>query len=131
MSIEKYPYLIDRLKASFIDGLLIISMMFGIAQILALFDAPLPGIRFLSFIGLFVLYEPILVSMLGGTVGHFMIRLRVKKESNYESKISFFSALVRVIVKILLGWVSLLTVSANEHKRALHDFASGSVVLKK
>jgi hypothetical protein len=80
--------------------------------------------------GIFFLYDPIMVSLFGGTIGHLVIRLRVK-QYKYETKNLFFVlAFFRFLVKIFLGWLSFLTVSGNKEKRAIHDILPGSIVIQ-
>lgn len=55
--------------------------------------------------------------------------LRVKNESNEEKNILFHKAILRYLVKSSLGWISLLTVSGNKKKKAIHDKVAGSVVI--
>lgn len=82
------------------------------------------------FITLFVLYDPLMISLTGGTIGHKMVNLTVRKATNHFKKINPLLAFVRFAVKGLLGWMSLLTITGNPEKRAIHDFLSDSVVLK-
>jgi hypothetical protein len=58
-----------------------------------------------------------------------VVGIRVKRESNEEKNILFPFAVMRYIVKASLGWVSLLTVSGNEKRQAIHDSIAGSVVV--
>ena len=44
--------------------------------------------------------------------------------------ISFPFALVRYLLKMFLGWISLLTITANDKKKAIHDFVAKSVVIE-
>lgn len=57
--------------------------------------------------------------------------LPVKKESAEDENIHFLAALLRFATKTLLGWISLLTITGNKRKRAMHDMISGSVVVFK
>jgi hypothetical protein len=34
------------------------------------------------------------------------------------------------MLRYTLGWISLLTISGNSEKRAIHDMAGGSIVLE-
>jgi hypothetical protein len=38
-------------------------------------------------------------------------------------------ALIRFLVKGLLGWLSFLTVTGSTRKRAIHDLLGGSIVM--
>ncbi|ETN93848.1 hypothetical protein P278_32580 [Zhouia amylolytica AD3] len=43
--------------------------------------------------------------------------------------IPIHKALLRCLVKYLLGWISLLSISLSPQNLAIHDHLSGSVVL--
>ena len=58
------------------------------------------------------------------------MRIRVRDYRTLE-RISIAAAFVRLFVKILLGFISLLTVPVDSAKRAIHDIAVGSIVLIK
>ncbi len=73
---------------------------------------------------------PLMISLPGGTIGHKMVNLTVRKASNHAKKINPLNAFVRFGAKFLMGWLSLLTVTGNSEKRAIHDFMSDSVVMK-
>ncbi len=124
------PYLIDRLKAYFLDWVVLIILMIVIAQILEFSSQSLPRVRILSLLGLFALYEPLMLSIFGGTLGHFVVGLRVRRNNDYSKNLFILAAFIRLLVKFTLGWISFFTVSGNTQKKAIHDFASGSVVLK-
>jgi uncharacterized RDD family membrane protein YckC len=58
-----------------------------------------------------------------------MIGIRVKRESDEKKNILFPLAIIRFIVKASLGWISLLTVTGNSKRKAIHDYLIGSVVV--
>jgi uncharacterized RDD family membrane protein YckC len=130
---ENYPSLSQRIQSSFIDLYLIILVMFGISSILEKFNNVPDWIRILLFVILFVIlfvaYEPLCIT-LGCTLGNYIKKIRVRKYGDTKNSINFFQAVVRYIVKIALGWLSFLTIHNNPEKRALHDMASGSVMIK-
>lgn len=72
-----------------------------------------------------------MTSVFGATLGHRSMGIRVSKVSDHGKKIPFPLALVRYVIKALLGWVSLLTVGSSKSRLAIHDMAVGSVVLYK
>jgi len=125
---KKYARLSTRVKAAFIDGIVLILLMYSATEILNLFDSVPNYVRMSIFIFVFFLYDPILISFFGATVGHFFNDIVVKSESNEKKNIIFPLALIRFILKILLGWISLLTVNGNEKGQAIHDFAAKSIV---
>ena len=83
-------------------------------------------------LAIILLYEPILVAI-GGTVGQRIMGLRVRVKKSFVEKrekknINFFSSLLRYISKILLGWISLLTIHSDKYGQALHDKIGSSVM---
>jgi hypothetical protein len=74
-----------------------------------------------------VLYEPILVSRIGGTLGHYFNNLRVVDEGN-GGNISFLKACARVVIKGLLGLYSFVILAATRRNQAVHDLLTGSTV---
>lgn len=126
---EVYPPLSDRIQSTFIDMILIVLLMFAIAGILDSIHEPPDWIRIALFIGIWLVYEP-LATALGCTLGNYMKGIRVKQATDSNRRISFVQALVRYVVKIALGWVSFLTIHGSPKRRATHDMASGSVMIK-
>jgi uncharacterized RDD family membrane protein YckC len=57
------------------------------------------------------------------------MNLTVRKFDDQSSNISIGKAFLRFIIKILLGWISFITVTSNKNKRAIHDLVSGSIVI--
>lgn len=127
---RNYAVLPDRVKAAIIDSLLLIGFMYAASELLALFEAVPTYVRIIVAVFIFLLYDPIFTSYYGGTVGHSFSGIEVKREVDTDRNISFPAAVLRFIFKALLGWISLLTVTAHEKKRAIHDLVAGSVVLE-
>ena len=101
-----------------------------VSTILSKFENVPDFVRVIFFILIFILYDPLLTSTVGATIGHLILGLRIRR-SNYEDrKIIFPIAIVRFILKALLGWISLLTISVLKKKKAIHDLVAGSVVLQ-
>ncbi len=130
-SLKMYPVLLDRFKAVFADTLILVILMKVITDIFSLFDNVPNSARSIAFIFLFILYDPLFVGIFGGTIGHRMNGIRVKKEANETENISLPLAFVRFSTKALLGWISLLTVTSNEKRKAIHDSIVNSVVIYK
>jgi len=129
MSETSYPGLLDRVKALFIDSIVVILAVTTITDIFSYFDTIPVYSRVIAFVCIFILYDPLLISLFGATVGHKMSRISVKREQNDTRNLSFINALIRFVVKFFLGWISFLTVTGNNKRRAIHDFAASSVVL--
>ena len=131
MTEKEYPGVLARVKAVMVDGILLLIFLVIASSIFSqLNDAP-DYVRMLVFVLIFVLYDPILTSSTGGTIGHHIIGMTVRKVSDEKSNINFLMAIIRFIIKSSLGWASLFTVMANEKRRAIHDFVAQSVVTYK
>ncbi len=127
---KKYAILPDRVKAAVIDGIVIIAAMYIISEILNLFENVPNFVRIIAAIILFILYDPFFTSKYGGTIGHSYSNISVKNDSDVSKNISFPIAILRFVLKASLGWLSLLTVTSNNKKKAIHDLAVNSVVLE-
>ena len=126
---EKYPQLGDRVQSTFIDTIFIVVLIFTFANILDKFDNVPDGIRIAMFVSLFIAYEPLCMT-LGCTLGNYVKGIRVKQNSDSTQRINIFQAIIRYPVKVLLGWVSFITINSDPKRRAIHDLVSGSVMIK-
>lgn len=125
----KYPQLVDRIQSTFIDTILIVILMFACSGILDQFEHVPDWIRIIMFIGLFIAYEPLCMT-LGATLGNYLKGIRVRNNLDTTKRISLFQAIIRYPVKVLLGWISFLTINSNQKRRAIHDLVSGTVMIK-
>ncbi|WP_299336350.1 RDD family protein [uncultured Psychroserpens sp.] len=125
---KPYASLSTRIKAVFIDAVILILLMYSATLILDAFESVPNYVRTIVFVFLFFLYEPVLVASYGATIGHFFSDIVVKSKTDETKNISFPMAIVRYALKYLLGWLSLLTVSGSENKQAIHDMAANAVV---
>jgi len=73
-----------------------------------------------------LLYEPVLVSVTGGTLGHYFTNLRVVDDRG--GNVSFLKAFARMIIKGLLGWYSFVILAATRRNQAIHDLMTRSTV---
>ena len=87
-------------------------------------------IRGLIFIVIWGIYEPLAMTI-GCTVGNYLMKIRVKRNSDTTKRINLLQAFARFVVKIALGWISFLTMHSNKERRAIHDFVAGSVMVEK
>ncbi len=117
-----------------IDTLLMVLMMFIVTWIMdkyVIVKEDNEGlVKAISFVCIWGVYEPLSMT-LGSTLGNYLIGIRVRKHKNYNKNINIFQAYIRFAVKLLLGWLSFVTIGMNEEKRAIHDMVSGSVMIEK
>jgi len=125
----EYALISDRIKAMIVDSIILIIAMYLSSFLLGQFEEVPDAVRITIFVALFLLYEPLFVSQFGGSIGHTFFDLTVRKEADLQKKIGFPAAVLRFVIKTLLGWLSLLTVSSNEKKKAIHDWAVASVIV--
>ncbi len=127
---DKYAEVFTRIKAAFVDTIVLVILMYIASEVFNAFEMVPDYTRITVYVVLFFLYEPILVSFFGATVGHFFNDIVVKRINNEEKNILFPMAVFRFLTKAFLGWISLLSVRGNEKRQAIHDYAGGSIVLK-
>jgi len=103
--------------------------MFILSSVIENFATLSNAVRILLFFVLWAIYEP-LATTLGFTLGNYIAGIRVRNFKNINMKIDFFRSFIRFIIKVVLGWLSLITIFSNKERRALHDLVSGSVMIK-
>lgn len=130
MNENKYGKLINRIKALLIDLVVLMGMGIAASTILSKYENVQDSVRIAIFIFIFFLYDPLLTSFAGGTIGHLFMGLRVRKNKDESKNIIFPLAFVRFIFKASLGWISLLTVPGHEKNKAIHDIIVGSVLIQ-
>lgn len=125
-----FAILPDRIKAAIIDSIVLIGAMYLISELFTIFDHVPSIVRGIVAAVLFLGYEPFFTSRYGATIGHSFSNIKVIKDQEDSTHITFITALGRFVVKVLLGWLSLLTVTSNEKKKAIHDFIANSIVIE-
>lgn len=129
---EVLPGISDRARAAVGDGFVMISLSILAMQIFSALDYSGSGeVQKWVAVFIFGLYDPIFTSLFGATLGHMMMGIRVKRIYNRTRNISFPMAIVRFLLKFLLGWLSLITVSRRTNRQAIHDLTVQSIVVFK
>ncbi|MBK7212235.1 MAG: RDD family protein [Bacteroidales bacterium] len=129
-NVYELPSLRTRFFSILLDGVSIVILAYLCTLIFESIGEVPDYMRKVAFLFCFILYEPILVSF-GATIGQSMMNIRVRSFSNPEKKLNIAFAVVRTFVKFLLGWLSFITISFNPNRRAIHDMASGSIMITK
>lgn len=125
-----YPRLIKRVQAYLIDTFIIVFLLVGLFLLVTTIAIEPFWLRIAIVIVPFLIFEPILVSYTGGTVGHHLLKLKVQNASNIKN-MNIVLAFLRYILKNLLGTISLLFVLTTRKHQAIHDFLSNSIVVYK
>jgi RDD family protein len=124
----RYARFTRRVRGIVIDWIVAVTLVFG--AVLVATSVRSDGFsRALGIlvVMVLVLYEPVLVSRTGGTLGHYFSNLRVVDERN-GGNVSFAKALARLALKSLLGWYSFIVMAATRRNQAVHDLLTRSTV---
>ncbi len=127
------PGLILRIKSTLIDTVVLIALMLLISAVLNGLDIASGAVRGICLVAIWF-YEPVFTSF-NRTFGQMIMGLEVRRMADLQNRvdprpISFPAAIIRFIVKILLGWLSLLTIHSSRYGQAIHDNASDSVMIR-
>ena len=129
MDKDIYPGVFVRVKAIVMDAIVLLVFMALASYLFSLFVKVPDFARVAAFIFIFLLYDPIFTSSFGGTFGHMMVGIRVRRASDATRNILIHKALLRSLVKGTLGEISLLTIAFNDKNKAIHDYVAGSIVV--
>ena len=124
-----YASFTRRFRALVLDSLVLTG---GFAALLVLGemtrDVPGSGVTLgLIVIGGLLLYEPVLVWLHGGTVGHRAANLCVVDERAGGNP-TFLRAFARFVIKTVLGIPSFITMALTRRHQAVHDLVTGTTV---
>ena len=125
--VSEYPTILRRYLATLIDGAFIIFIFITSSYILQQDNKIVLILRIGITVTIYFIYEPICTSKFA-TLGQWIMKIRVRKLPNLE-KISIISAYIRIFIKIFLGLISFFTIPITKGRRAIHDFAVGSIVI--
>ena len=126
--VYELPTIKTRYISILIDGICLLLFALGISALFEKIGDVSGFVRGITFVIVIILYEPILVT-LGCTIGQLFMNIRVRDFRNPEKKLAFYLLIFRTIIKIILGWLSFITVTFNINRRAIHDLASGSIMI--
>lgn len=124
----KYPSLRERVIAILLDNITVLLFFFLVTYISGEIIAIHTSLKPFIFFGILFLYEPITNTYIC-TIGQFLMGFRIRRVTEENKRINFFQALVRLLFKYTLGWLSFVTITFNPQRRAIHDYATGSVAL--
>jgi uncharacterized RDD family membrane protein YckC len=124
----RYARFSRRLRAIAIDFILFLAAMVAALQTAIAFnDNNIARVVGFGFLVGFLLYEPLLVWLTGGTVGHRLSNLRVVDERS-NGNVGLLKAFARVVIKAILGWYSFISMAAARRHQAVHDLLTRSTV---
>jgi uncharacterized RDD family membrane protein YckC len=117
-----------RLQAVLLDSIIFLLLMAAALSVATAMQSDNVGrILGYTFVTILVLYEPVLVPLTGGTIGHYLCNLRVVDDRT-NGNIGFLKAVARTLVKSVLGLYSFITMGTTLRHQALHDVLTRSTV---
>ena len=126
---EDYPPLLRRFQSIAIDQFFIVFCMIVFGILLSNINEENTGVfKAILLLGLFLVSERFFMAY-GCTIDNLICGIRVRKFDDQERRINIFNSYLRFIIKFLLGIISFFTVTSNISKRAIHDMASGSIMI--
>lgn len=123
----QYPSLLKRFQSNFIDRIITYTLAISLVYASGMIDK---DSFILKAIALFIAlsYEPVLITT-GRTVGQLVMGIRVKHLS-MDQRMPLINAFARFWLRMMLGWISFITIHTNPERRAIHDLATGAVVIE-
>ena len=73
-------------------------------------------------------YEPVCIAVAGGTIGHLSMNLRIVRSDDF-GRVSFGRALLRTVVKAVVGIWVFMAIYFTRRSQGLHDLVAGTVVV--
>lgn len=124
----KYARFSRRFRGIVLDWMIVMVVLFGAVMLASM----VRNDNFSRVLGVLVittllLYEPVLVSFTGSTLGHYFTNLRVVDERS-GGNVSFLKACARVAIKAVLGLYSFVILAATRRNQAIHDLLTKSTV---
>jgi len=123
-----YPRIARRVQGALIDGLVIPLCAIGSIVLLAYLGVEIGRAKAMTAILVIFVLEPLAVSWTGGSLGHHIVGVRVRRLSA-DRNLGLAAALVRFAVKTATGLPSFLVVQTTRRRQALHDLLARSVVV--
>ena len=125
--VPHYANFSRRIQAVILDSFILAFLFLITAYILS--TVPLHSYVKIGIISALLLFlEPLLVSFTGASLGHHAKQIRIQNAATGKN-LSIITALIRFVVKSLLGWLSVLLIFTTKRHQALHDKLVGSVVV--
>lgn len=131
MDNSKFPGITERIKSIYYDLFSLGVLIILIGQLPFINDDLPFWLRISFFVFIFFLYEPLCVSFFGGSIGHFAVGIRVKRNSDHSRNIPIYMSVLRYAVKIFLGVISFISIQNSNKNKAIHDIVADSVVIYK
>lgn len=125
---QLYPSIPARIKAAEIDALITLGFIAVLVGAYLAIGRETP-VFILVCLAVLLLYEPVLVSRRGQTIGHKIMGFRII-DSVTRTNVSFSKSLWRFVLKSVLGIFSLVGALFERRQQFLHDRIAGSIAIR-
>jgi uncharacterized RDD family membrane protein YckC len=125
----RYATFTSRFRAVLIDTALVFGALITVLLLGDIADG-VPGsgrLVWILMVALLFLYEPLLIWRRGATIGHSARQLQVVSIDTGERP-GFLRALVRYLIKVILGLPSFVTMTFSRRHQAVHDILTRTTV---
>lgn len=126
LKVSKFPNLFQRDFGTLVDYIFVFFSAYHIAVNL-LPQSGNVSVQFGIVLLALFLYDSILTAYFC-TLGQLLFRFRIRERTTLR-RIPIHLSLVRSVVKLLLGGYSMIAIIFNRERRAVHDYATGSIAL--
>jgi len=123
-----YPRLVRRVRAYLIDQMVLLALLAAWLLLLPWMEGFTSAQKIFALSAPMWLAEPCLVSLTGATIGHHLMYLRIR-DARADRNLGFVRATLRAVLRLMLGWLSVLFILVTRRRQALHDVLLGSVVV--
>ena len=124
-----YPSLMLRIQALSFDLLFVAAIVFNSSRtFFSDYQGEYLWLKIVFSILVLLMYDAI-ANATGGTLGYRTFGLKIRRFGELNKKLRFSQSFLRAFMKFLFGWISFLNINLDPHRRAMHDKASGAVVL--
>lgn len=123
----KYPTLLKHVQSNYIDRVITYGLIWLFISAAIRVDSESLALKAIAVL-LALSYEPLLVTF-GRTVGQMVMGIKVKQLS-MDERVPLLNAFARFWLRMVLGWCTFLTIHTNPERRAMHDLATGAVVVE-
>ena len=122
-----YARFTRRVQGVLVDAIIFMFILAGtLAVAVSLASDNITRILGFTVAATWLFYEPLLVSLTGGTIGHCLYNMRVVDDRG--GNVGLLKAIARVVIKSLLGWYSFVAMAMTSRHQAVHDFLTKSTV---
>ena len=126
---QLYARAAPRLQAWLRDGLVQVGIVAICVTAAVMLGTPMATRAIVvSMIATILLYEPVCIAVAGGTIGHLSLNLRIVRAKDL-GRVSFGRALLRTVVKAMVGIWVFMAIYFTRRSQGLHDLVAGTVVV--